>query len=351
MITYHTGNLLDAPAQALVNTVNTVGVMGKGIALQFRERFKRNYAAYLKACKAKELEPGRLLAVEELTPAGPRLIINFPTKTDWRRKSTYVYVEAGLQALATLIEERQLESVALPPLGCGHGGLDWERVRPLIEHYLGALPNTEILVYEPNEQVKAVLQQKPAVTARLTPARAMFLYSLFAYESLGEEASVFAANKLAYFLQRLGEPLKIKFQAHHYGPYSPAVQHVLYNLNGKYIQGMEQNEAKAFEPLQLNYDYLEELVQYIARELSPEQRHRLNNLLQLIDGFQSALALEVLASVDFLQARNPTQDPMQLYEELQAWSERKRRLISPYHTQVAYEHLQRYKQNSSLAIA
>ncbi|MFD1467280.1 macro domain-containing protein [Hymenobacter caeli] len=348
MITYHTGNLLDAPAQALVNTVNTVGVMGKGVALQFRERFKQNYAAYLKACKQGELSPGHLLAVEELTANGPLLIINFPTKTDWRRKSTYGYVEAGLRALADLIGQRQLTSVALPPLGCGHGGLDWERVRPLIEQYLGGLPTTNVLVYEPNAQVKALLQQKPAATGRLTPARAMLLYSLFAYESLGEEASIFAANKLAYFLQRLGEPLKLQFKAHHYGPYSPAVQHVLYNLNGKYIQGLEQNEAKAFEPLALNYGYFEELGAYIAQHLSPEQQHRLNSLLMLIDGFQSSLSLEVLASVDFLQTNEPNQSIGQLHAGLQTWSERKRRLISPYHVQVAYEHLQRYKHQESL---
>ncbi|HEX8329783.1 MAG TPA: macro domain-containing protein [Hymenobacter sp.] len=347
MITYHTGNLLDAPAQALVNTVNTVGVMGKGIALQFRERFKHNYAVYLRTCKAGELVPGHLLAVEELTAHGPQLIINFPTKTDWRRKSTYAYIETGLQALATLITERQLSSVALPPLGCGHGGLEWCRVKPLIEQHLGSLDGTAVMVYEPSEAVRAVLQQAP-VTSHLTPARAMLLYSLFAYESLGEEASVFAANKLAYFLQRLGEPLKLKFHAHHYGPYSPAVQHVLYHLNGKYLQGLEQNEAKAFEALTLNYDCLEEVVMYIARNLNPEQQLRLNNLLKLIDGFQSALSLEVLASVDFLQTEDSQQSPQQLYTRLQEWSARKRRLVSEYHVQVSYNHLQQYKHHASL---
>ncbi len=349
MVTYHIGNLLDAPAQALVNTVNTVGVMGKGIALQFRERFKANYAAYLQACKNGTLHPGALLLTRELTPTGDeQLIINFPTKTDWRRKSTYAYVEAGLRALAALIRQENITSIALPPLGCGHGGLHWERVRPLIEQYLADLPDVAVLVYEPNDQIGAALRQRPAAPARLTPVRAMFLYSLFAYESMGEAASVFAANKLAYFLQRLGEPMQLTFKPHHYGPYSAQVQHVLYRLNGRYLHGLEQNEATAFAPLGLNYDCLDEVRAYIEQHLSATQRQRLTSLVGLIAGFQSAMSLEVLASVDFLQHQQPQQTPEQLHAKLQEWSERKRRLISQYHVDVAYRHLQQYKEQVAL---
>lgn len=345
MITYRTGNLLDAPAQALVNTVNTVGIMGKGIALQFRERFKHNYAAYVRACKEGSLVPGKLLLVKELTPDGERLIVNFPTKTDWRRKSTYAYVEAGLQELVRLIGRENISSIALPPLGCGHGGLQWEKVQELIEKHLSNLNGVDVQVYQPNASVNAILQQKPARDTHLTPTRAMFLYSLFAYEDMGEEVSVFSANKLSYFLQRLGEPMQLTFQAHHYGPYSPQVQHVLYRLNGKYLHGLKQNEAKAFFPLRLNYEHLDELHSYIQHSLNSEQKQRLANLLSLIAGFQSAMSLEVLASVDFLQSQNSKQTVEQLHSGLQNWSERKRRLISLHHVQVAYNHLSNYKHN------
>ncbi|MCB9263476.1 MAG: phosphatase, partial [Lewinellaceae bacterium] len=150
MIRYTQGNLLASEAQALVNTVNTVGVMGKGIALQFKE------------------------------------------------------------------------------LGCGNGGLQWEKVRAMIERLLSDSP-AEIIVYEPNPNIKEELQQSAeSKTAKLTPARAMLLYALYQYERQGEAASLFVANKLAYFLQRMGEPLRLKFVPHFYGPYSPQVQHVLY---------------------------------------------------------------------------------------------------------------------------
>ena len=155
-----TGDMLRAKAEALVNTVNTVGVMGKGIALQFKEAFPQNNKFYIEACKKRELEPGKLLAVwDNNLVLGKKLIINFPTKTHWRQPSKYEYIESGLQALVILIEKENIQSVALPALGCGNGGLDWARVKPLIEKYLGELP-LQIIVYEPNAAIKEILQQQ-----------------------------------------------------------------------------------------------------------------------------------------------------------------------------------------------
>jgi len=208
---YVKGNLLEAKTEALVNTVNTVGVMGKGIALQFKETFPVNFKVYSAACKNGELRPGKLLAVKDHTLEGEKLIINFPTKTEWFKKSQYDYIESGLQELARLIVAREIKSIAIPPLGCGNGGLKWEKVKPMMEKYLGGLQDTDIIVYEPNELVKQLLKnhdQKKDV--KLTPAKALLLYIMFYYDSLGEDTSLFVANKLAYFLQRLGEPVLIK---------------------------------------------------------------------------------------------------------------------------------------------
>ncbi|GAA4399028.1 macro domain-containing protein [Nibrella viscosa] len=344
MIRYVTGNLLDADAQALVNTVNTVGVMGKGIALQFKEHFPANFRIYKKACDNKELAPGKLLVTREQTTTGEKVIINFPTKTDWKRKSTYAYIEAGLQELARLIREEQLTSIALPPLGCGNGGLDWDKVRPMMEQYLGDL-NADIQIYEPNEAVKSVLQQQNTrKKVELTPARAMLLYAMFSYERMDEAASLFVANKLAYFLQRLGENLQLKFVAHHYGPYTNQVEHVLYYLNGTYLTGLEQKSAKAFEPLVLNYDKLDEVVEYIRHNLSPAQQQRLQNLTRLIDGFQSALSLEVLASVDYILNEHGPLSVPEVYERIQSWSDRKKRIIQERHINIAMNQLQAYRQ-------
>lgn len=342
---YLKGNLLDSTAQALVNTVNTVGVMGKGIALQFKEAFPMNFKIYAAACKKQELQPGKLLVVKEQTLVDEKIIINFPTKTEWYLKSKYEYVEAGLKELAKVIDEYKIESIAIPPLGCGNGGLKWEKVKSMIETYLGHLTHVDIQVFEPNEAVKDILkQQTTSKEVKLTPARAMLLYAMFYYESLGESSSLFVANKLAYFLQRLGETSlnKLHFEASHYGPYAVQVEHLLHNVNGKYLKGLEQMNAKAFEPLELQYDKIKEVSEYIRKELSPEQRARLSNLVKLIDGFQSALSLEILATVDFIRKDNLSISHDEIVRTIQSWSNRKHKLFQEKHIKIATNHLQEY---------
>jgi O-acetyl-ADP-ribose deacetylase (regulator of RNase III) len=157
---YVVGNLLDANTQALVNTVNTVGVMGKGIALQFKAKFPVNFKAYAAACKKGEVKIGKMLVVKERDLNGEKLIVNFPTKTEWYKKSHYDFIEEGLIDLIKVITEYKINSVAIPPLGCGNGGLKWEKVKVLMEKYLGVLTDVEIHVYEPNDAVKEILQKE-----------------------------------------------------------------------------------------------------------------------------------------------------------------------------------------------
>jgi len=342
---YVKGNLLEAPTQALVNTVNTVGVMGKGIALQFKEAFPMNFKIYTAACKKKALQTGQLLVVKEQTLGGEKIIINFPTKTEWFMKSKYEYVEEGLKELAKVMEEYKIESIAIPPLGCGNGGLKWEKVKPMIEKYLGHLTQVDIQVFEPNEAIKEILKQQVTTKAvKLTPARAMVLYAMFYYESLGENASLFVANKLAYFLQRLGEKSlnKLKFEASHYGPYAVQVEHLLHHVNGPYLKGLEQMNVKAFEPLELQYDKMKEVSDYIRKELNSEQRTILSNLVKLIDGFQSALSLEILATVDFVRKDNLSISQEDIVKTIHDWSDRKRKLFQEKYIQIATNHLQDY---------
>ncbi|OOG73797.1 macro domain-containing protein [Algoriphagus sp. A40] len=342
---YLKGNLLEANTQALVNTVNTVGVMGKGIALQFKEAFPTNFKIYSAACKKKELQTGNLLVVREQTLNGEKVIVNFPTKTEWFMKSKYEYIEEGLNELAKVIEKEKIQSIAIPPLGCGNGGLKWEKVRPMIEEALGHLSHVDIQVYEPNDAVKDILKAQNAnKEIKLTPARAMILYAMFFYESLGENASLFVANKLAYFLQRLGEKSlnKLKFEASHYGPYAVQVEHLLHNVNGKYLKGLEQMNAKAFEPLELQYDKIKEVSDYVKKELNSDQRTRLSNLIKLIDGFQSALSLEVLATVDFVKKSNPGINQDEILEAIHKWSPRKQELFQEKYIVIANKHLFEY---------
>lgn len=336
--------MMQSDAIALVNTVNTVGVMGKGIALQFKEAFRQNHKRYIDACKNNELAPGKLLAVwDENLQSGRKFIINFPTKVHWRQPSKYEYIDKGLDALRILIQEEKIPSIAIPPLGCGNGGLEWTRVRAMIAQKLSGL-DIKIQVFEPNEAIKAVLQaQESTREIHLTPARAALLYALFAFESLGEYSSLFTANKLAYFLQRKGQPLKLDFQKHYYGPYAIGVEKVLYHLNGVYLQGMEQGQTKPFEPLKLNYAKWEEVNQYVHKQMSHEESQRLKNLIYFISGYTSELSLEVLATVDFILKDNQNMSIDQVMQAISLWSDRKTDLFSQDLVEMAYNHLVQYR--------
>lgn len=150
MIEITQGNLLEAPTEALVNTVNTVGVMGKGIALQFKQAYPEMFRAYKIACKANEVKLGKAHVFDMGGLAsGPRWIINFPTKGHWHAGSRKSDIESGLLDLVDTIKRLNIHSIAVPPLGCGLGGLDWTDIRPLIESTLGRLTDVRVLVFAP----------------------------------------------------------------------------------------------------------------------------------------------------------------------------------------------------------
>ncbi len=344
------GNLLNAQTQAIINTVNTVGIMGKGIALQFKERYPQNYKFYAKACKEGKVKTGKMFVFTESNLEGDKIIINFPTKEEWYRKSQYSYIEEGLKDLVTIIKEKNIHSISIPPLGCGNGGLRWDKVKFLMEKYLGNLKGVEIFIYEPNNEIKKILQQESKKKeVKLTPARAMLLYALFRYERFGEYATVFTANKLAYFLQQSGENLKLKFVPYTYGPYAQAVDKVLYALNGKYLKGLEQMQAEPFEPLELNYDRFDEINEYVKQYLKQEQRDRLNNLFEAIEGFESTFSLEILSSVHFITKENPKIEIDEIVSKIKIWNKRKKALITKQYVNIAYDHLEDYGRKLNFA--
>jgi O-acetyl-ADP-ribose deacetylase (regulator of RNase III) len=344
-----TGNLLSAPTEAIVNTVNTVGVMGKGIALQFKERFPQNFFAYKKACKLGNVETGKMFVFKEMTISGEKTIINFPTKKEWFQKSQYSYIEAGLEDLVRVIRNLDIKSIAIPPLGCGNGGLDWEKVKPMLEKYLSDLEGVEILIFEPDANIRKILQNENiSKKSKLTPARAMLLYSLFWYEQFGEEATVFAANKIAYLLQESGEDLRLKFTQHHYGPYAQAVEKVLYALNGTYLNGLEQMTASPFEALDLNYKREAEVNEFVNNKISREQKDRLKRVFQLMYGFESALSLEVLTSVYYVMHNNNNKDLDRIIREVKDWNKHKSIAIRDEYIKIAYNHLN--KSNAQLQL-
>lgn len=349
MIRYVKGNLLESDAEALVNTVNTVGVMGKGIALQFREAFPENYRVYKKACRDKQFHIGEVLIVEDSNlTSGHRLIVNFPTKTHWKLPSEYLYIEQGLVALRKEIINRKIRSIAIPPLGSHNGGLDWLRVKHMIETALVDL-DCDIMLYEPSE---VIIEKMKSERVKLTPARAMLLLLLNDMNINGEFASVFAAEKLIYFMQRFGakEYFRIDFKPYRYGPYSGGkVAHVLYYMNGSYIKGMGGMANRPFDYIWLIDGAEQEASAYIDGYKDDSLRKICDRTRCFLSGYYSNYSLELLSSVDYLleniqSLKHWRSDSLEyvldiLEQEVQKWSKRKEQMFPRNLLAVAVNYL------------
>lgn len=342
MIQYITGNLLESEAQALVNTVNTVGVMGKGIALQFKNQFPNNFKIYAKACKDDTIDIGKLLVIEEESLLnGKKIIINFPTKTDWRKPSEYSYIESGLLELAKIIKDKNITSIAIPPLGAGNGGLEWSKVKVIMEKHLSNLDCT-IYIYQPNYVVQEVLKKE---RVKLTPARAMLLSVLFDLVKNGEFVSEFAAEKIAYFLQRFGakEIFKLEFQPNFYGPYSGKVKHVLYYLNGSYISGYSSKDKKPFEELGIMSNAEKEVNEYLETPENESYKVIVNKAKVFLTGFYSDFGLELLSTIDFIITEKKAKSTDEVINYLENWSDRKKTLFTnPAFVSLAMQNLEKH---------
>ncbi len=308
MITFTKGNLLEADVEALVNTVNTVGVMGKGIALMFKERFPENFMRYSEACKAKEVRVGKMFVTSTDSLAGPRWIINFPTKQHWRSPSKMPWIEEGLADLKRVLLEKKIRSVAIPPVGAGNGGLNWGAVRDEVISALADLDGVEIIVYEPTSEYQNVA--KRAGVEKLTPARALIADLIRRYSILGMECSLLEVQKLAWFLERAIEkfspdnPLALQFKAHKYGPYANRLDHLLNNLDGSYLHCDKRiSDASPLDSIWFDDSRTDYLVAYLkSSEVRPYLK-ALELTADLIDGFESPFGMELLASIDWLLAR------------------------------------------------
>lgn len=339
MIHYKTGNLLDSEAEALVNTVNTMGVMGKGIALQFKNMFPNNFKLYSKACKNKELKVGQLFVTEEeALLLGKKIIINFPTKTNWRLPSEYEYIKAGLAELVKIIGEKKIRSIAIPPLGSGNGGLDWNKVKQILELQLKNV-DCEIHIYEPNTEIQDVLKKE---RVKLTPARAMLLSVLYELIRNGEFVSEFSSEKIAYFLQRFGakETFRLDFQPNFYGPYSGKVKHVLYYLNGSYIMGYSSKDKKPFEELGLIMDAENEINEYLGKPENIAYKNIVEKTKTFLSGFYSPFGLELLSTIDFIISEKHADTHESITKELESWSDRKKTMFTnPKFIQIAINNI------------
>jgi O-acetyl-ADP-ribose deacetylase (regulator of RNase III) len=351
MMRFTQGNLLDARVDAMVNTVNTVGVMGKGIALMFKERFPENYKAYAAACKAEAVRVGEMFVTASVELEGPRWIINFPTKQQWYQPTRLEWVRSGLVALKTVIREKQIKSIALPPLGCGNGGLDWAVVRPIIESALAELQDVEVVVYEPTAKYQNVAKKQGV--EKLTPARALIAEMIRRYWVLGMECTILEAQKLAWFLERsikrlgLEDPMDLRFEANRYGPYANRLDHLLNGLDGSYLHCDKRiSDADPFDTIWFEDSKREKLDLYLKTTEAKIYLPAIEVTDELIDGFQSPLGMEALATVDWLISREKAEPTLPgIRQGIRNWpagedhAQRKERLFNDRLLELALERL------------
>ena len=324
MIEYKTGDLFKEDVEALVNSVNCVGVMGRGIALQFKKAFPENFKAYANACKRNEVQPGRMFVFETGTLANPHYIINFPTKRHWRGKSRLQDIESGLEALASEVKERNIRSIAIPPLGSDLGGLNWTDVRSRIFKALQGLEGVAVIVFEAGS-AQADGRPNPSTSVpKMTTGRAALVSLMHRYLNglLDPFVTLLEVHKLMYFLQESGEPLRLRFQKAYYGPYAENMRPVLREVEGHLISGYKDKGDAPDMELELVPGAVEDASTFL--EDRSETQQRLERVAQLIEGFESPFGLELLATVHWVAVGCPTATKEEVVADTYAWGFNKR---------------------------
>lgn len=323
MIEFTSGDILKCEAEALVNTVNCVGIMGRGIALQFRNMYPDNFKVYAAACQRGDVQPGRMFVYETGQLTLPRYIINFPTKRHWRGKSRLEDIDAGLGDLVEVVREHRIRSIAIPPLGSGLGGLDWQQVRPRIEQALSALPDVHVLVFEPagapsNEKM-AHVREVPKMTA----GRAALVELIHRYLGglLDPFVTLLEVHKLMYFMQEAGEPLRLRYVKAPYGPYAENLRHVLRTVEGHLISGYADGGDVPDKPLNLVPGAIEEAKTFLDQHAGT--RTRFDQVTHLVEGFESPYGLELLATVHWIIKHEGVKQLDEVADHVHAWNARK----------------------------
>lgn len=324
MIEYKKGDILREDVEALVNTVNCVGIMGRGIALQFKNAFPENFKSYVVACKRHEVQPGRMLVFKTGGLTNPKYIINFPTKRHWRGKSRIEDIEAGLVALINEIRSRDIQSIAIPPLGSGLGGLDWSNVRPRIEKVLRELPNIKVVVFEPND-VSETRRNYSSDVPKMTAGRAALVGLMNRYLAglLDPFITLLEVHKLMYFMEESGEPLRLKFAKGPYGPYAENLRHVLKAVEGHLVSGYADGGDAPDKQLRLVPGAIDDATSFL--QTHAETQGRLAKVSELVEGFESPFGLELLSTVHWVASREGAESLADILEMTYAWNERKRR--------------------------
>jgi O-acetyl-ADP-ribose deacetylase (regulator of RNase III) len=274
----------------------------------------------------------------------PRYVINFPTKRHWRGKSRIVDIRSGLKALIDDVRRLGVRSIAVPPLGCGLGGLDWREVRPMIEGAFSQLTDVKVLLFEPVGTPEAKAMPVGTARPRMTPARALFIRLMDAYAALDYSRTLLEVQKLAYFLQEAGEPLRLNYEAGHYGPYAANLNKVLELMEGHFVRGYGDSQRPQAD-IELLPGAVEEATAFLADK--SESLARLERVAELIEGFETPYGMELLATVHWVAHRGGPKsdtrasDVAAAIEQVHAWNPRKQQVFKPEHIRRAWSHLSR----------
>ncbi|MBB5938209.1 type II toxin-antitoxin system antitoxin DNA ADP-ribosyl glycohydrolase DarG [Streptomyces zagrosensis] len=345
------GNLLEADVEAIVNTVNTVGVMGKGIALQIKQAFPENFKQYKAACDRGEVKIGEVF-VHDAHHLGPRrYILNFPTKRHWRGKSRIEDVEAGLNGLVEVVRRHKIKSVAVPALGCGNGGLSWDDVRPMIYSAFEALPTTEVLLFPPTGAPAPSSMPVRTSAPNMTRGRAAVVALLGGYVEQAKServeasdgASLLELQKLMYLLQAVGMPMRLNFEKARYGPYAENLNHQLQRMEGHLVRGYGDRTQRVldFHPIKLTAEAKDLTALWFEQNRDAELENAVHAVLELIDGFSSPYGLELLCTTHWIMHQlGPQASQDDVIAALQKWSRRKAEIFTDRHIAVAWQRLQ-----------
>lgn len=322
-IEYKTGDMFDEPTEAIVNTVNCVGVMGKGVALEFKRRWPDNFCAYKRLCDTGDLRPGKMFVFDNhnlISDGHHRYLINFPTKQHWRARSKREFIEEGLDDLIRNIKELGIKSITLPPLGCGNGGLDWAVVRPLIEDKLASLQDVHFVIFAPRADNAPATEQE-GIPTDLTVGRATMMVAFSELEKFfGGQFTRLTAQKLVYFMQVLGVPFGLVFEKGQFGPYSKKLHAAFKAMEKKgYIHGYSDNEQK----IVVTHATYAASSEYL-RKSSVDVSSMIRDLSLLSDGYETPYGMELLSSVHYLSVSQGITEQPAIFEALESWDDHKR---------------------------
>jgi O-acetyl-ADP-ribose deacetylase (regulator of RNase III) len=341
MIRPSRGNLLDADVEALVNTVNTEGVMGKGIALQFKRAFPAMFKDYARAAKRGDIRLGHIHVWATNSLTGPKWVLNFPTKGNWRAKSRLSDIESGLDDLVSVVRTLGIQSIAVPPLGCGNGGLEWSKVEPLIRHAFDSLPEVDAWVFAPDVTPSAAEMKSNSPRPKWTVGKAALVDIVYRYAEQTFEVSLIEVQKLMYFLQEAGEPLRLKYVKGIYGPYAENLRHSLTTVEGHFLVGFGDGSQPVLsaEPIDVLPGVADEATRFLVDH--PSTKVRIRRVLELSEGFESAYGMELLATVHWIVTQSDSQlnGPEEIVERVAEWSPRKQEMFGREHVGIAWEHL------------